>query len=354
MFRISLLFALILVLLSIPFLWKEEYAVTGICLVLFWWTIALGFQFRTEFKPYSFPIAILGVVTLALFFPKPFLEVGGFSLAGLINPLIQVIMFGMGATLSWKDFAAVAKSPKSVILGILLQFTIMPFVGFGLANLSGLAPEVAAGIILVGCSPSGTASNVMAFLARANVALSVTLTSIITLMAPFVTPILMKVLAGQFIEIDLWRMMWDIVKIILLPVGAGLLINQLLKRNATILEKILPLVSMAGIALIILVITAAGRDSLLQIGPILIGLVLIHNMLGYGIAYGCSKVLGFQEQDARTLAIEVGMQNAGLASGLANSLGKITTLGLAAAVFGPLQNITGSILSAFWGRKSRS
>lgn len=353
MFRIFLLLSLILALLTIPFLWMNVYSIVGICLVLFWWTLALGFRYRSALVPYSFPIAILGVVTLAMFFPKPFQEVAGFPLTGLINPLIQIIMFGMGATLSWKDFAAVAKSPKSVILGIGLQFTIMPLVGFGLAKISGLAPEVAAGIILVGCSPSGTASNVMAFLARANVALSVALTSIITLMAPFITPILMKFLAGQFIEIDLLKMMWDIVKIILLPVGAGLLVNHFLKKNSIGLDGILPLVSMLGIALIILVITAAGRDSLLQIGPVLIGLVLIHNVLGYGIAYGCSKVLGFQEQDARTLAIEVGMQNAGLASGLANILGKITTLGLAPAVFGPLQNITGSILAAFWGRRKK-
>ncbi len=353
MYRFFLILSLILALLSIPFLWFSGYGIAGICLVLFWWALALGFRLCAELMPYSFPIAILGVVTLSLFFPKPFQEVGGFSLAGLINPLIQLIMFGMGATLSWKDFAAVAKSPKSVMLGIGLQFTIMPLVGFSLAKLSGLPPEVAAGIILVGCSPSGTASNVMAFLARANVALSVTLTSIITLMAPFITPLLMKSLAGQFIEIDLLKMMWDIVKIILVPVGAGLLVNQLLKKNAMILGKLLPLVSMVGIALIILVITAAGRDSLLQIGPILIGLVFIHNVLGYGIAYGCSKALGFQEQDARTLAIEVGMQNAGLASGLANILGKITTLGLAPAVFGPLQNITGSILAAFWGRRKK-
>jgi BASS family bile acid:Na+ symporter len=353
MFRFFLILSLILALLSIPFLWINGYGIAGICLVLVWWVLALGFRLRADLKPYSFPIAILGVVTLALFFPKPFQEVGGFSLAGLINPLIQLIMFGMGATLSWKDFAAIAKSPKSVFLGIFLQFTIMPLIGFGLAKLSGLPPEVAAGIILVGCSPSGTASNVMAFLARANVALSVTLTSIITLMAPFITPLLMKLLAGQFIEIDLVKMTWDIVKIILLPVGAGLLVNQLLKKNSMVLGKILPLVSMVGIALIILVITAAGRDSLLQIGPILIGLVLIHNVLGYGIAYSCSKLLGFQEQDARTLAIEVGMQNAGLASGLANILGKITTLGLAPAVFGPLQNITGSVLAAYWGRRKK-
>lgn len=353
MFRFFLILALVLALLGIPFLWINWYVIAGICLVLVWWTLALGFRLRVELMPYSFPIAILGVVTLALFFPKPFQEVGGFSLTGLINPLIQLIMFGMGATLSWKDFAAVAKSPKSVMLGIGLQFTIMPLVGFGLAKLSGLPPEVAAGIILVGCSPSGTASNVMAFLARANVALSVTLTSIITLMAPFITPLLMKSLAGQFIEIDLLKMMWDIVKIILIPVGAGLLVNQLVKKNSMILGNILPLVSMVGIALIILVITASGRDSLLQIGPILIGLVLIHHVLGYGIAYSCSRILGFQEQDARTLAIEVGMQNAGLASGLANILGKITTLGLAPAVFGPLQNITGSILAAYWGQRKK-
>ncbi|MBM3426412.1 MAG: bile acid:sodium symporter family protein [Bacteroidetes bacterium] len=353
MFRFSLILSLVFLLVSIPFLWINSIEIAGVCLILVWWVLALGFRLRAELMPYSFPIAILGVVTLALFFPKPFQEVAGFSLAGLINPLIQLIMFGMGATLSWKDFAAVAKSPKSVILGIGLQFTIMPLVGFGLAKLSGLPPEVAAGIILVGCSPSGTASNVMAFLARANVALSVTLTAIITLMAPFITPVLMKSLAGQFIEIDLVKMMWDIVKIILIPVGAGLFANQLVKKNSMILGNILPFVSMVGIALIILVITAAGRDSLLQIGPILIGWVLIHNVLGYGIAYGLSKVLGFQEQDARTLAIEVGMQNAGLASGLANLLGKITTLGLAPAVFGPLQNITGSILAAYWGRKKK-
>ena len=351
MFKFLLLLSLILALVSIPLAWLYGASGAGIALVLFWWVLALCFRLKNSLAPYSFPILILGVVTLAMFFPKPFLEVGGFTLTGLINPLIQVIMFGMGATLSWKDFAAVVKSPKAVVVGICLQFTIMPLVGFGLAKLSGLAPEVAAGIILVGCSPSGTASNVMAFLARANVALSVTLTSIITLMAPFITPILMKFLAGQFIEIDLLKMMWDIVKIILLPVGAGLAINHFLKKKSMGLDAILPVVSMAGIATIILVITAAGRDSLLHMGPILLGLVLAHNVLGYGLGYGCAKVLGFQEQDARTLAIEVGMQNAGLASGLANILGKITTLGLAPAVFGPMQNITGSMLAAFWGRK---
>ncbi|PZV85556.1 BASS family bile acid:Na+ symporter [Algoriphagus aquaeductus] len=331
--------------------WLNGLEDSGWILVAFWLFLGLGFQAKEELKPFSFPVAILGVVALAMFFPQYFQEVNGFKLTGLINPLIQMIMFGMGATLSWKDFAAVAKSPKSVAIGVLSQFLIMPLVGFGLAKVSGLAPEVAAGIILVGCAPGGTASNVMAFLAKANVALSVTLTSISTLLAPFMMPVLMKVLAGQFIEIDLLKMMWDIFKIILLPVGAGLVINQLLKGKSNVVEKLLPLVSMLGIALIILVITAVGRDALLEIGSILILLVLLHNLLGYGIGYGFSKVIGMSEQDSRTIGIEVGMQNAGLASGLSNILGKIATVGLAPAVFGPIQNVTGSILATFWSRK---
>lgn len=331
--------------------WFTGLESSGWALVLFWLVLGIGLRSKDSLKAFSFPVSILGVVALAMFFPEYFQEMNGFKLTGLINPLIQLIMFGMGATLSWKDFAAVAKSPKSVGIGVLAQFMIMPLIGFGLAKLSGLEPEVAAGIILVGCAPGGTASNVMAFLARANVALSVTLTSISTLLAPFMMPVLMKVLAGQFIEIDLLKMMWDIFKIILLPVGAGLVINQLLKGKSTVIEKLLPVVSMVGIALIILVITAAGRDALLQIGPILIFLVIIHNLLGYGVGYGFARVMRMEERDCRTLAIEVGMQNAGLASGLSNILGKIATVGLAPAVFGPMQNVTGSVLATFWSRK---
>lgn len=345
------LLPLTLFFIWLGWLWIAGIEDSGFVFVLFWFGLAFGLRFKAELKAFSFPVSILGVVALAMFFPHYFQEVQGFKLTGLINPLIQVIMFGMGATLSWKDFGAVVKSPKSVGIGVLAQFSIMPLIGFGLAKVSGLEPEVAAGLILVGSSPSGTASNVMAFLARANVALSVTLTSITTLMAPLMTPILLKLLAGEFIEIDLLKMMWDIFKIILLPVGAGLLVNQVLGGKSKWIEKLLPLVSMLGIALIILVITAAGRDSLLEIGAVLIGLVLLHNLLGYGIGYSFSRLIGMKEQDARTLAIEVGMQNAGLASGLSNILGKIATVGLAPAVFGPLQNVTGSILATFWSRK---
>ena len=324
---------------------------SGLALIGFFIALGLGCRSRESLKGFSFPVIIFGVVALAMFFPTYFQEIKGYQLSNLITPLIQVIMFGMGTSLSLRDFSEVVKSPKSVLIGVFAQFLIMPLLGYALASLSGLPPEIAAGIILAGSSPSGTASNVMTYLAKANLALSVTLTSITTLMAPVVTPLLMKLLAGQFIEIDLLKMMWDIVKMIILPIAAGLIFNKVLKGKSTWLDWAMPVLSMLGIALIILVITAAGRESLLSIGPILIVLVMFHNLSGYGIGYFLSKLLGLDERDSRTVAIEVGMQNAGLASGLAKSLGKIATVGLAPAVFGPMQNVTGSILATFWSRK---
>ncbi len=351
MFRFFLRFSLVLFLIWI-LIWVFfglEYS--GMALIGFFIVLGLGCRSRESLKGFSFPVMIFGIVASAMFFPQYFQEIKGYPLSNLITPLIQVIMFGMGTSLSLRDFSAVIKSPKSVFIGIGAQFLIMPLIGFSLASFSGLPPEVAAGIILAGSSPSGTASNVMTYLAKANLALSVTLTAITTLMAPLMTPLLMKGLAGQFIEIDLLKMMWDIVKMILLPIAVGLIFNKILKGKSEWLDKAMPIVSMLGIALIILVITAAGRDSLLSIGPILIVLVMIHNLSGYGIGYFLSKLLGLDERDCRTVAIEVGMQNAGLASGLAKSLGKIATVGLAPAVFGPMQNISGSILASFWGKK---
>lgn len=324
---------------------------SGLFLIGFFILLGIGLRSKESLKGLSFPVLIFGVVAAALFFPQYFQEIKSYSLSNLITPLIQVIMFGMGTSLSLRDFSEVIKSPKSVLIGVFAQFLIMPLIGFSLASVSGLSPEIAAGIILAGCSPSGTASNVMTYLAKANLALSVTLTSITTLMAPLMTPLLMKLLAGQFIEIDLLKMMWDIVKMIILPIAAGLIFNKILKGKSSWLDQAMPIVSMLGIALIILVITAAGRDSLLSIGPILIVLVVIHNLSGYGIGYYLSKLMGLDERDCRTVAIEVGMQNAGLASGLAKSLSKIATVGLAPAVFGPLQNISGSILASYWHKK---
>lgn len=304
-------------------------------------------------KNYIFTICILIAVAISMLFPQYFIEINGFPLKKLIIPLLQIIMFGMGTTMSWEDFLNVVKMPKAVIVGIICQFTIMPLVGFVLANLFNFPSEIAAGIVLIGCSPSGLASNVMAYIAKANVALSITITSIATLLAPVLTPLLMKLLAGQFIEVSFWNMMVDILNMIILPIILGLIINKVLGKHIEILNRILPKISMAGIALIIVVITAAGRDSLLSIGGTLIVAVLLHNILGYVLGYWGGRLLGLNEQSCRTVAIEVGLQNAGLASGLALQMGKVATVGLAAALFGPIMNTTGSLLATWWGKKEK-
>jgi len=302
-------------------------------------------------KDLTYTLVIIAAVIVSLCYPKYFVEIKGFKLARLITPLLQVIMFGMGTSMSLRDFAGVVRTPKGVIIGVFSHYLIMPLLGFTLASISGLPPAIAAGIILVGCSPNGLASNVISYLARANLALSVTLTAVSTLLSPLLTPLLMKVLAGQFIAIDAGAMTLDIIKMVIVPIGAGLLFNRWFSGRVPWLDRAMPLVSMAAIAIIISIITAAGRDSLLTIGPLLILLVTIHNLAGYCLGYWSGRLFRMSERDCRTMAIEVGMQNAGLASGLAKGMGKIATVGLAPAIFGPLMNTTGSLLASFWYRR---
>jgi BASS family bile acid:Na+ symporter len=323
----------------------------GPLLIGFFVALALAFRGYDHLKGYTYATMIFAAVTTALYYPDYFLVIDGFQLSSLITPLIQIIMFGMGTSMAVGDFVGVIKMPKGVFVGALLQFTIMPLLGFTLAYLSNFPPEIAAGIILIGCVPGGMASNVMAYLAKANLALSITLTAFSTLLSPFVTPFLMKILAGEFIEINILQMMWDIIKMVILPIGAGLLFNKFVSGKAKWLDDVMPMVSMVGIAVIIVIITAAGRDSLLEIGGLLILLVLIHNIAGYTLGYWFARLVRMDERDCRTVAIEVGMQNGGLASGLAKEMGKIATIGLAPAVFGPLMNITGSILASYWHKR---
>lgn len=305
-------------------------------------------------KNYTFTIVIVVVVIITLIFPDYFIQINGFPLKRLIIPLLQLIMFGMGTTMTWQDFADVVKMPKAVIIGLICQFTIMPVVGFILAHSFNFEPEIAAGIILIGCSPSGLASNVMAYIAKANVPLSITITSFATLLAPILTPALMKFVGGQFIEISFWAMMWDIMLMIIFPLILGLSLNYFFPKLIQRLKNFLPFVSMFGIAFIIAIITASGRNALLNIGGLLILAVLMHNCFGYLLGYWSGKLLRLPEQDCRTIAIEVGLQNAGLASGLALQMGKEATVGLAAALFGPIMNTTGSLLATWWGKKTSS
>ncbi|MEM8566404.1 MAG: bile acid:sodium symporter family protein [Bacteroidota bacterium] len=323
----------------------------GILVVSFFISLALAVRSSKVLKGFSFTILIFAAVSASLYYPGVFTHLTGFELKRLIIPLLMLIMFGMGTAMSFKDFAGVIKIPKGVLIGILCQFSIMPVIGFTLASLSGFPPEIAAGIILVGCSPSGLASNVMAYISGANLALSLTLTAVATLLAPIMTPFLMKVLADELVPIDFWAMLMSIMRIVIVPIIAGLIFNHFAHGKFKWLDKAMPVVSMAGIAIIITIITAAGRDSLLEIGFLLIGVVLVHNSLGYLLGYWGGRLFGLDQRSARTIAFEVGMQNSGLASGIALELGRVATMGLAPAVFGPLMNITGSSLATWWRGK---
>ena len=314
--------------------------------------LAIGVRGVPVARDFAFTIWIFAAVTAAMFYPSAFTSVGDFETSALIVPLIQVIMFGMGTALSLGDFWGVVKMPKGVLVGLVCQFTIMPFVGLGLATLFGFPPEIAAGVVLIGSAPSGVASNVMAFIAKANLPLSVTLTAVSTLLAPLMTPFLMQTLAGQFVPIDFVDMMLSIVNMVIIPIALGLLFNRLLHGRAAWLDKAMPVVSMVGIAVIITIITALGRDDLLAIGVTLVLAAVIHNFAGYLFGYWGCRLARMDEESCRTIAIEVGMQNGGLASGIAVEMGKVATVGLAPAVFGPWMNISGSALANYWRRTS--
>ncbi|UJH67340.1 bile acid:sodium symporter family protein [Allomuricauda sp. SCSIO 65647] len=349
--KVALIISVFLAIVIITTLSFGHTQTTGLWVILFFLSLALGFQGVKKLRGFSFTILIFAAVAASLFYPNLFLQIRGFSLKKLIVPLLIIIMFGMGTAMSLKDFVGVVKMPKGVLIGIICQFTIMPFIGLGLAYLTGLPPEIAAGIILVGCSPSGLASNVMAYISGANLALSLTLTAVATLLAPIMTPFLMKLLADQLVPIDFLGMLWSILKIVILPIIAGLIFNRYAHGRFSWLDKAMPKISMAGIAIIITIITAAGRDSLLQIGLMLIVAVVLHNTAGYFLGYWGSRLTGLDEKSARTVAFEVGMQNAGLASGIALEMGKLATMGLASAVFGPWMNISGSSLATWWRDK---
>jgi BASS family bile acid:Na+ symporter len=369
------------------------------------------------YKKYAFTLWVLVAVTASMSVPGAFRSWFGTDLKVLIVPLIQIITFGMGTTLSPKDFRNVLIMPWPVFIGVALQFIIMPLVGFTIAMTFGFPPEVAAGVILIGSVSSGVASNVMTYLAGGNVPLSVTITSMTTLLSPLVTPFWMKTLAGRLVPVDFVAMMLSIFNMIIIPIVAGLLANRLLygtkerKRPAVFLavaafvylalgaaaaasppfwwerlavlkpgvflgflllgltalaklvigvllkgpanwmDKALPIVSMAGICLIIAVITAQSRNQLLSVGPLLILAAIVHNGTGYGLGYAGARLARLDESACRAVAMEVGMQNGGMASGIAIDVLKSTSAALAPAIFGPWMNVSGSLLAGWWRRR---
>lgn len=312
-------------------------------------------------KSYIFGFAILACATASFVFPSAFTSWGGVKLTTLVTPAIQVIMFGMGTTLSLADFVRVAKCPWAVTTGVFLQFLIMPLVGFFLTQAFGFSGELAAGCVLVGSVAGGTASNVIAYLARANVALSVTMTCCSTLLSPFVTPLVMKALAGRFVSIDAKAMMLSILMIVIVPVAVGGLVRWIFRKpietHKAVVDKVLSFVSMAGICYTILALTAPSRETFKEAGLLIILAAVLHNSFGYVSGYWLTRFLGrflrLDERDARTVAIEVGMQNGGMAGALATNVLKSAVAALPANVFSIWMNFSGSILANWWSRSSK-
>lgn len=281
-------------------------------------------------------------------FPSWFFGLGGKEMKIVFIPVLQLIMFAMGTTLSASDFARVFKMPTAILIGLACQFTIMPVVGWGLAHAFGLPVGIAAGLVLVGSSPGGLASNVMAFIAKANVAMSVTMTAFSTLLSPLVTPLMMKGLAGEMVDINVPAMMWSMTKIVLLPVFAGLIFHHLVFHRYKSLDRVMPVVSMVGILIMTVLTVALGHEKLMQMGLLLILACIIHSTTGFTLGYYICKLLGKDQLTCRTISLEVGLQNSGMAAGLAKELGKVATLGLVPIVFGPVMNLISSVLANWW------
>ncbi|HEV7168506.1 MAG TPA: bile acid:sodium symporter family protein [Micrococcaceae bacterium] len=292
-----------------------------------------------------FPILVIVAGLLGFLVP------GGFKPAAPAVPyLLGVIMFCMGLTLTLPDFASVAKRPWAVGLGILAHYVVMPGAGWLIAVALHLSPELAAGVILVGCAPSGTASNVMAFLAKGDVALSVAVATVSTLIAPIVTPALTLFLAGSFLNVDAGAMVLDIVKTVLLPVIAGLLARLFLRQAVKAVLPALPWISAVVISVIVAIVVAGSASKIVAAGGIVFLAVILHNGFGLGLGYAAGKLGRLDARARRALAFEVGMQNSGLAATLATA--HFSPLAaLPSAVFSVWHNISGAVVAAWLARK---
>ena len=295
----------------------------------------------------TFALWVIVFALISYYFPQGFL-----FLLPYVSILLGVVMFGMGLTLSPKDFSEVFHRPIQVIIGIVGQFVLMPLIAFFLVKAFGLSADLAAGVLLVGCCPGGTSSNVMSYLGKGDVPLSVTITSCTTILAPLVTPGLFWLFAHQYIEVDPAAMFWSIVKIVLLPIIGGVVINALF---GTVVKKVvvaLPLISVFAIISIVTAVVAASAEKIAETALIIFLVVALHNCIGYLFGYLLGKVFGMKLAQKKTLAIEIGMQNSGLAAALAAKLaatGAINPIAaVPGAVFSVWHNISGPILATFF------
>ncbi|WP_373518866.1 bile acid:sodium symporter family protein [Pricia sp.] len=398
-------FAVAMVMILLGYLPKS-----GVPLLLSFIGMAVYGYFNPKYKKMGFTFWVFAFLIAAMYYPFLFTD-WGFNTGILVIPMLQLIMFGMGTKLSLSDFGHELRTPKGIIAGFIMAFTFMPIMAVLVAKLFALPPEIAVGLILIGSCPGGAASNVMAYLAKGNIALSISVTTITTLLTPVVTPLLMKLFASQLIEISFTSMMLSSFNLIIVPITAGLISNKILYGKAMWLQngrniigltllflllsvvciftkfpdslavlkpglilgftlmalvsftklivkwlrgdenwmdKILPSVSMVSILLFVTIVVALNRDKLLEVGLILVAASVVLNGFGFVLGYWGSRAVGLSKRDSRTLSIEVALKNGGLGMGLAIDALSNANAALAPIVFGKWMNISGSAIANYW------
>ena len=289
-------------------------------------------------------LIVIAVAALALFAPQTCLWIK----TSWINWLLGIVMFGMGLTLKMSDFKVVFSRPKDIIIGFVAQFTLMPLIAFLLAKAFNLPTEIAVGVILVGTCPGGTSSNVMTYLSKGDVPLSVGMTAVSTLFAPLMTPLLTLLYAGQRVDVNAVAMFLSIVKVVLVPIALGLVCNYFFEKVTREIVRILPLISTIAIIMIIASVVSANSARLKTVGIVVVVVVILHNLLGYATGYGVGKLLRLNTTKCRALSIEVGMQNSGLATSLAAThFAQYPLATIPGAVFSVWHNISGAVYANF-------
>ena len=302
----------------------------------------------TQFIQKTFALWVVLFAGIALIVPEAFVW-----LKAYIIWMLGIIMFGMGMTMTVDDFKGVLHSPKAVVIGVVAQFMLMPGLAYLLCQLFQLPPEIAIGVILVGCCPGGTASNVITYMAKGNTALSVACTSVSTILAPILTPAVFYLLASQWIEINAMSMLGSILQVVLFPIILGLIVRSVLKQKVETYIQVMPLISVLAIVAIVAAIIAGSKTQILESGLLILAVVALHNGLGYLLGFGASWLFKLPYADSKAIAIEVGMQNSGLGVALAAvhfAASPITAV--PSAIFSLWHNISGPALATYWASKA--
>ena len=302
----------------------------------------------TQFIQKTFALWVVLFAGIALIVPEAFVW-----LKVYIIWMLGIIMFGMGMTMTVDDFKGVLHSPKAVLIGVVAQFMVMPGLAYLLCQLFQLPPAIAIGVILVGCCPGGTASNVITYMAKGNTALSVACTSVSTILAPVFTPAIFYFLASQWIEINALSMLGSILKVVLFPIILGLMVRSVLKQKVAAYIQVMPLISVVAIVAIVAAIIAGSKTQILESGLLILAVVALHNGLGYLLGFGASRLFKLPYADSKAIAIEVGMQNSGLGVALAAvhfAASPITAV--PSAIFSLWHNISGPALATYWASKA--